>query len=321
MNATVQGYTAAVVDGLDEAGRRTLAADVAAVERLVHTNDNLHSAMTDVSVPARARRAVLDELLAGRVGDPARRLCAYAAGAVRAQEVPGTLTWLANRLRQVTEMGGAPEELLSYSQARARVGGYAAAVFEEVDTAALEDIEDQLFRFARIVGSTPALRTALTDRDRPVDARRGIVQDLLAAKVQPATLRLATYAVVGGRPRDIVGTLDWLAEQTAVARGWRIARVRSGQDVDADERRSLEETLTRIAGSPVELQVTVDPALLAGVEVEIGDLRLDATARGRLDRLREHVMHGGWTDLGFGRAGRAAGGTAQDGGGGATDAG
>jgi hypothetical protein len=50
----------------------------------------------------------------------------------------------------------------------------------------------------------------------------------------------------------------------------------------------------------------VDPRLLAGVDVEIGDLRLDATARGRLERLREHMVAGGWQDLGFGPAGRSA---------------
>lgn len=146
----------------------------------------------------------------------------------------------------------------------------------------------------------------LGDRDLPSEVRRGVADELLSGKVLPATLRLAGYAVSGGRPRDIVGTLDWLVEQTAAARGWRVARVRAGQEVDRDERTKLEGTLTRLTGSPVELQVTVDPVLLAGVEVEIGDLRLDATARGRLDRLREHMTAGGWQDVGFGRAQRAA---------------
>ena len=62
--------------------------------------------------------------------------------------------------------------------------------------------------------------------------------------------------------------------------------------------RSWTATLSRLAGSPVELQVTVDPALLAGVKVQIGDLQVDGTARGRLERLREHVVQGGWQDKG-----------------------
>ena len=62
------------------------------------------------------------------------------------------------------------------------------------------------------------------------------MDQLLDGKVRPATLALVRYAIVGGRARDIVGTLDFLVEQTARARGWRVARVRAGQPVDDAER-------------------------------------------------------------------------------------
>jgi F-type H+-transporting ATPase subunit delta len=147
----------------------------------------------------------------------------------------------------------------------------------------------------------PALRHALGDRDLPVDARHGIVADLLGGKVRPATLSLVRYAIEGGRARDIVGTLDFLVEQTAAARGWRVARVRAGQPVDEAERRELSQALTRLAGSPVELQITVDPHLLSGVLVRVGDLQVDSTARGRLDALREHLLSGGWDEASYAR--------------------
>ena len=306
MNPAIQGYTAAVVDMTTVDARAELASDVGAVDRLLRTNADLHAALTDVTVSGRARRAVVSDLFSTKVSGPAARLCAFAAGAVHAQEVPAAISWVANRLRQVLEQGTVTEEALGHREARERVGGYASAVFEDLSVPELEAVEDELFRFARIVGATPELRAALGDRDLPTSLRREVVDDLLAGKVHPATMRLADYAIVGGRPRDVVGTLDWLVEQVANARGWRVARVRAGQEVDAEERRSLSERLSRLAGAPVELQVTVDPALLAGVSVEIGDLELDATARGRLERLREHVAAKGWTDLGFGRFGRAA---------------
>jgi F-type H+-transporting ATPase subunit delta len=306
VNPAVQGYTEAIVDETADDERDALASDIAAVDRLFRHNAGLRTAMTDVTVPARARRAVLADLLTGKLGAPAVRLCGYAAAAVHAQEVPSTLSWLANRLRQVAEHEVGAEEMLGHREARERVGGYAEALFEDLSVAELETVEDEMFRFARVVETTPELRSALGDRELPATVRRAVVSALLSGKVHPATLRLADYAVVGGRPRDVVGTLQWLVEQVANARGWRVARVRAGQDVDAEERRELSDQLSRIAGSPVELQVTVDPALLGGVNVEIGDLRLDATARGRLERLREHVTTGGWTDLGFGRLEREA---------------
>jgi F-type H+-transporting ATPase subunit delta len=104
------------------------------------------------------------------------------------------------------------------------------------------------------------------------------------------------YVVAGGRARDIVGTLDWLVEQTAAARGWRIARVRAAAPVEDEQRTSLSQTLATLAGSPVELQVVLDPSLLSGAVIQIGDLQVDATARGRLNALREHLTSGGWDD-------------------------
>lgn len=309
MNPALQGYTAAIVDGVAADDRPALVADVSAVDRLFSENAPLRTALTDIAVPARARRAVLEELLGGQVSAAARRLCGYATGAVVGHEVPEAVSWVATRVRHVTETGEETEQILGYQEARQRVGGYAAAVFEELAASDLEEVEDELFRFARTVAGTPPLRAALADRDVPAPVRRALADDLLSGKVRPATLRLVRYTITGGRARDVVGTLDWLVEQTAIARGWRVARVRSGQEIDAGGRARLVESLSRVAGIPVELQVTVDPALLAGVHVEIGDLVLEATVRGRLDRLREHMLAGSWTDRGFGRparAGRAA---------------
>jgi F-type H+-transporting ATPase subunit delta len=120
---------------------------------------------------------------------------------------------------------------------------------------------------------------------------------------------LIRYVVVGGRARDIVGTLDWLVEQTAKARGWRIARVRSAAAIDEAQRGELSDSLSGLAGAPVELQVVIDEALLSGAVIQIGDLQVDASARGRIDALREHLMPGGWEDSGFHTSARPASGT------------
>ncbi|MGH9054397.1 MAG: F0F1 ATP synthase subunit delta [Acidimicrobiales bacterium] len=305
MNPAVQGYTAAVADVVPPEELAGLSHELVAIDRLLERNPGLRAAMTDSAVPSRARRTVLEELLEGKVPPAARRLAGFAAGAVHAQQVPAAIAWVAARMGQLARHEQVEDPLLGHLEARKRAGGYAAAVYEEVSVRELEEMEDELFRFGRTVGDAPALRAALGNADLPVEVRQGVVDDLLAGKVHPGTLRLARYAVAGGRARDIVGTLEWLAEQTADARGWRVARVRSGQDVDAGERARLTETLTRLAGSPVDLQVTVDPALIAGVEVEIGDLRLDTTVRARLERLRQHVASAGWQDQMIGAASRA----------------
>lgn len=301
MNPSLQGYAAAVLGAVPAGSREQVAAELRAVDALISDSGELFTALTDTAVPGPARRAVLAELLQGKVSDAVRRVSVFAGGAVSAPEVPVAIGWLCVRAAQLAEGDVRPEPPLGLMAARRRVAGFATAVFEELPTDELEDVEDELFRLTRTVEGMPALRHALGDRDLPLDARHGIVDDLIGAKVRPATLALVHYAIEGGRARDIVGTLDFLVEQTAAARGWRVARVLAGQPVDDDERRELSAALTRLAGSPVELQVTVDPHLLSGVLVRVGDLQVDSTARGRLDALREHLLTGTWDQASYSR--------------------
>ena len=123
------------------------------------------------------------------------------------------------------------------------MGGYATALHEDMTNDELESLEDDLFRFGRIVASTPALRAALTDRDLDPAARQGLVSQLVEGKVPATTVALVRYVVTGGRARDFVGTLDFLVEQTAAARGWRIAHVRAAAPIDDNSRRC-----SRLAG-------------------------------------------------------------------------
>lgn len=286
MNPAVEGYTSEIVEAADPA---ELAAQLGAIERMVERTPALRSALTDTAVEPRARRAILAELLESKVGDPARRLAAYVVSAVPAPDALGALNWVAHRAASPAET----PTLLGHQAARERVGGYAAAVFEELSTEQLEEVEDQLFRFARIVEAHPDLRADLTDRELPVEVRQGIVQDLLEHKVDAATLRLLRFLIAGGRPRDFLGALDWLVEKTAEARGWRVAHVHSAVPIDDAQRDELSGALGRLAGVPVELQVTIVPELIGGAIVQIGNLRVDSSARGRLDRLREELVPAG----------------------------
>ena len=160
MNPALQGYTAAVAEAAGPAALGGLAADLEAIEQLVLANAQLRAALTDTAVPGPARRAVVLDLLDGKVVPAARRLAAFASMVVSAPEVPAALGWISTRVRHLDE-GQDDEPGLSLLQSRQRVGGYATAVYEDMTTAELESLEDDLFRFARIVAATPALRSAL----------------------------------------------------------------------------------------------------------------------------------------------------------------
>lgn len=306
MNPALQGYTAAIAEAAGSGALAGIAADVEAIEQLVMANPQLRAALSDTAVSGTSRRAVMLDLLEGKVSAEARRVAAYACGAVSAPEVVAALAWLATRMRHLAE-GQDDEPSLSLTASRQRVGGYATAVHEDMSNQELDSLEDDLFRFARIVAATPQLRSALTDRDLAVEARQGLVSQLLEGKIPAATLGLVRYVVAGGRARDVVRTLDFLVEITARARGWRIARVTAAAPIEDRQRDALTQSLGALAGAPVELQVEVDESLLSGARIEIGDLQVDATARGRLEALREHLTpSAGWEPSGFGRRGRSS---------------
>jgi ATP synthase F1 delta subunit len=297
VNAALQGYLAAISETLAADSALGAAADeLDAVVQLVEDSNELSLALNDAALSVAARRAVLDDLLKDKVRSEVRRLVSTAVTVVPASEMHLALHWLATQVRAQaawsTADHGHPEaeEILGRLASRNRVEGYAAAVFETVSTQDLEEIEDQLFRFTRTVESNRKLRGALGDRDLPVSVRQALIAELLGDQVLAATKRLAAYAVQGGRARDIVITLDDLVVEAARARGWRVARVRSADDVGGPQRDELGQVLAHLTGSKVELQVTIDPALLGGVVVQVGDLLVDGSARHRLDQLKEHLL-------------------------------
>ncbi len=295
MHASLRGYTRAAIGDI---ARQSVGGEVAeqlnAVAHLVSRTNVLAVTLTDFGVPVEARRAVLEDLLRDRVHPAALRLVLRAVEAERADAFPTVLHELYELARHMHDLG--PQELAAEEPIRGRTEwrhyatGYAAAIFEAIpDTGGLEEIEDELFRFARIVETNRALAQALSDATVPSEQRADLVHSLLDGKAMPATVQLA-LVVVQGHVRDLVAALDWLVEQAAQARGWRVARVRAAMVVDGDEQQEMTDALQQLTHGPVELQITLDPALLGGAVVQIGDLLVDASALHRLEQLEEHLL-------------------------------
>ncbi|HUD68859.1 MAG TPA: F0F1 ATP synthase subunit delta [Acidimicrobiales bacterium] len=288
MNAALMGYQAAVLGGLDEAARGTVADELTALEGVVVADAALRSALSDTSIARGQRRAVVTDLLAPKLSGAATRIAGYAAFSSSAQDVPASIGEGAHRARAFVHDGALEEPALSVLASRYRVAGYAAAVLEDQPVSTLEGVEDELFAWSIAIENSAELRRVLTNRDLTGIARALVVTELLRDRVHAVTVRLAAYAVLGGRPRDLLGTLGWLVDRVAEERGWRVARVRTAREIDSDSRERLSASLHSLVGSPVELEVADEASLLGGVLVEVGDLRVDATIRGRLDALRDH---------------------------------
>ncbi len=295
----VRGYFTAALDSVERDGDQSFAGvlgDLSAVDELLIASEPLRVALTDPSIVASSRAAVLEELLAGKIAIQALRVLTYAVAWERAAELPATveqLVEIADFARQSAEDGGreVAEPPAGRSGALERLRGYSDWELESVtDPAEIDEIEDELFRLARIVEGSSELRHALADLEVPVERRVALLSELVSTKVQDATARLACYLVRAGRPRDIAGTFNYLAELAARERGRRVAHVRAALELSEDERNRLAAALGRIVRRPVELRVTIDSSVIGGIEVEVGDTVIDGTLRHRLEQLRETLL-------------------------------
>jgi F-type H+-transporting ATPase subunit delta len=153
----------------------------------------------------------------------------------------------------------------------------------------LDSVEDELFRFGQVVHAAPELRAALLDQAAPEQARRELVRRLLADRASPGTVSLIEHAVLTSRDRRLEPAIDRIIELAAGRRQRRVAVVRVASALTQEHRDRLENALAEQAGGPVRLNVVVDPDLVGGVKVEIGDEVVDGTVQNRIAELQRRL--------------------------------
>ena len=171
-----------------------------------------------------------------------------------------------------------------------RVDGYAAALVEVARAeGSLPQVENELFSLARAFESSDELRETLTDQSVPAERRQAIVENLLGGKASPITTNLVSFVVGAGRARDLPAIIDRVVERAAAERKHVVAEVRSAVELDAKRREKLARALSKNLGLEVEVKVIVDPSVIGGVTVRVGDTVIDGTVRHRLDQLKERL--------------------------------
>jgi F-type H+-transporting ATPase subunit delta len=143
-------------------------------------------------------------------------------------------------------------------------------------------ISDELFDVRRIVDQTPGLRTALSDPSRPPTAKSELLRSLFGAKLLPATMLLVEQAAAGTHGA-IDGALEGYQHTAAHANGEQIATVHTARELSDDERGRLADALGEQYDTAIHLQVVLDPEVVGGLRVEIGDDVIDGTVASRLE--------------------------------------
>lgn len=237
-----------------------LAEDLFGITAALDSSASLRRALADPSREASAKRELVGRLFGGKVGD--------AALSVLSELV-------AQRWSEERDLTDALELLaVETVTASAEAGGR------------LDALEDELFRFARVVAGTAELRDAVADRNASRGAQADLVGRLLQGKASAESVRLARQAVLAPRGRRFDRTIELYLQVAAKRREQLTATATSAVPLDDGQRRRLAEALTGIYGRQVQVNVVVDPEVIGGIRVQIGDEVVDGTMLRRLEAAR-----------------------------------
>ncbi len=254
--AALRGTLDGLVDTLDTQATLQLADDLFAVASLLDSEIGLRRTLGDAAAPASARAELLKRLLTGKVGDNAVDVSTSAAA--QSWSVPGDLVDALIEAARQSALAGAEKDQ------------------------SIDRVEDELFRFSRILEANGDLEQALGDINKLVDARVKLLDDLLADKVSPVTKQLVTKTVATPRGQSVFGGVENLVELAAKRRARSVAIVTSPVPLSAEQERRLSDTLRKVYGREIAISVDVDRSVLGGLRVQVGDDLIDGTVSNRL---------------------------------------
>jgi len=259
---------AACQEGLDalrqDADFGQVAADLFAAAGVLDVEGQLRNTLADSGQPAAVREGLVRQIFGDRVG-----------------ELAVTVLVMATARRWSSD--------LDLVLAIELLADQAAFTVAEAN-GSLDTTEEELFLFSRALDSSPALQMALTDPSQSVQTKAAIVRDLLGGRASATTDQVLQYAVGHLHGRRIDAVVEDLGNLAATQRERVVAEVRVAAPLDAAQEARLSELLGRLKGRTVQLNVAVDPSVLGGVHVKIGDEVIDGTIASRLEQARRAVL-------------------------------
>jgi len=168
------------------------------------------------------------------------------------------------------------------------LAGLAAYVASADRAGQLDAVENELFEAQRIIDGERELRSVLSDRAIPTAHKSTLIDSIFGGKVAAATLALIRQAAAT-RTGSFDRVLERFADEVAARRQRTLAEVRSAYPLGDDERERLATALSAKYGKTVHINTIVDPTIVGGLKVSIGDDVIDGSIAGRLEDARRHI--------------------------------
>lgn len=151
-------------------------------------------------------------------------------------------------------------------------------------------IDDELFTFGTAVSSDAELELAVGSKLGSAAAKSALVTKLLKGKASAQTLAIVDHVVQQPRGRRIGELLRHAASIVADEAGLAVATVTTATPLSQAHLERLRAGLAKTYGRDLTLNEVVDPSIIGGVRVQIGDDVIDGSIASRLNDLRLQLV-------------------------------
>jgi F-type H+-transporting ATPase subunit delta len=170
---------------------------------------------------------------------------------------------------------------------------YARAVFELAQEQHRIEAWRRRLEAVRALTEIPALQAVLANRAIAGEDRARLLREVAGGSLDADGLNLAALLLENGRLEQVGDVLQEFESLVDAAEGRVRARAITAVELSDDERRDLERELAQRFGGKVRLETEVDPGILGGLVIRVGDHLVDASVRTRLQQLRRRLAVAG----------------------------
>jgi F-type H+-transporting ATPase subunit delta len=259
MGSATREALAASRAALSATGGVTLAVaeELFSAARVIGSSTQLRAILADPSTPATDKQGLIESIFGARLDAKSKKIVDVA----------------------VTQRWSSQDDLLSGIE---ELGLRAAATSAPAGTS----IESELFDFGLAVSSDPELELAVGNKRAPDEAKIAMLDSLLGTKVSPQTLAIVRQLVLQPRGRRIGQLLSTAADVVADQSGQAVAKVTSAVPIAPAQLTRLQQGLASSYGREITLNLVVDPSIIGGLRVQVGDDVIDGTVARKLADLR-----------------------------------
>lgn|GEM_PF-3706240 len=299
MRAKTHGFVSALIEQAVKKNQKTQCFnELSQLSSILNSSGLIQEVLNDPVIPSDNKKQFLNDLFINKINEISLDLIGFIVTNEKVQEIISAIKEAAMRFSEaklvgISELNLIFEDFTTRQGARDRYHGYVLGVSSGFSGKDLEEIEDVVFRFARIIESSSNLRSRLSDINVTTEAKVMLLADLIKSKVTDDTFKILSYPLRAGRQRDLSVSLDQAAKVLAELRGRKIGYVQSAVELTKEQISELTQKISQLIGNQVEVRQILNHDVIGGIQVTIGDFLIDRTLKTQLEQLKKQLLTSG----------------------------